>query len=77
MGLKTLNSTVGTKTATEAQLDSAVFVIGMVLQISLSGQFNRWDLCFLMEASSSVEIFSFGIFSLVRINVRKSWYKPT
>jgi hypothetical protein len=77
MGLKPLNSTVGTKPTTEAQLDSAVFVIGMVLQISRSDQFNRWALCFLVEASPSVGIFSFGIFSLVRINVRKIRYKPT
>jgi hypothetical protein len=71
MGLKTLNSTVGTKPSTEAQSDSAAFVIGMVLQISRSNQFNRWALCFLMEASPSVGIFSFGNFSIVRINARK------
>jgi hypothetical protein len=38
MGLKSLDSTVGTKPATEAQLDSAAFN-GMVLQILRSGQF--------------------------------------
>jgi hypothetical protein len=77
MGLKPLNSTVGTKPTTEAKLDSAAFVFGMVLQISRSNQFNGWDSCFLMDASPFVMIFSFGIFSLVRINVRKRWYKTT
>jgi hypothetical protein len=77
MGLKPLNSIVGTKPAIEAQLDSAMFVIGMVLQILRFDQFNRWALFFLVEASPSVEILSFGIFSLVRINVRKIRYKPT
>jgi hypothetical protein len=38
MGLKSLDSTVGTKTATEAQLDSAMFKYGMVLQILRSSQ---------------------------------------
>jgi hypothetical protein len=77
MGLKPLNSIVGTKISTKAQLDYAAFVVGMVLQISQYGHFNRWDLCFLVEASPSVKIFSFGIFSLVRINVIKGRYKPT
>jgi hypothetical protein len=39
MGLKSLDSTVGTKPTTEAQLDSATFKYGMVLQILRSDQF--------------------------------------
>jgi hypothetical protein len=38
MGLKSLDSTVGTKPTTEAQLDSAGFNSGMVLQILRSDQ---------------------------------------
>jgi hypothetical protein len=39
MGPRSLDSTVGTKPATEAQLDSATFNSGMVLQILRSDQF--------------------------------------
>jgi hypothetical protein len=38
MGIKSLDSTVGTKPTTEAQLDSATFNNGMVLQILRSSQ---------------------------------------
>ena len=39
MGPKSIDSIVGTKPATEAQLDSATFNSGMVLHILRSGQF--------------------------------------
>jgi hypothetical protein len=74
MGLKSLDSTVGTKPATEAQLDSAkpaigaqldyAFNSGMVLQILRSEPNYQWALHFLVKALPSVWTILFFVFSL-------------
>jgi hypothetical protein len=64
MGPRSLDSTVGTKPATEAQLDSAVFNGGMVLQILRSGQFIDGLYVFLVKALPSSLDYLFLYFSL-------------
>jgi len=63
MGLKSLDSTLGTKPTTEAQLDFVAFNNGMVLQILRSGQIINGLCVFLWRLFLQLGLFS-SVFSL-------------
>jgi hypothetical protein len=65
MGLKSINSTVGTKPATKAQLDSAMFKKWNGSPDLAICPIYRWAMCFMVKALPSIRTVFFYIFSWV------------